>query len=87
MTLDQEDKKYIVKAVMMANRNLIKQINTNFEHISKRFDDVEKRLESIEGRLNLMSKDTQIIPKIFDVLEEDGNDIANLAARVDKLDS
>lgn len=85
MSLDKESKDFIVKAVKLLNEDLIKQVNISFDHVSKRFDDVDKRLESIESRLNMVSKDTQIIPKIFNILEEDGDDIANLTARIDKF--
>lgn len=84
-SIDAETKEFVIKAIQLLNKDLISQINKSFEHVSKRFDDMEKRLESIESSLKFVSKDTQIIPKIFNVLEEDGLNIAELTTRVDKL--
>ena len=95
MVLDQETKDFMVKTADMFNQNLVKQLNANLitqlnknsEHVGKRFDDMEKRLETIESRLKIMHGHTEIIPEIFTLLENDGNDIAKLTARIDKLDS
>ncbi len=95
MVLDQETKNFMMKTADIFNQNLVKQLNDNLikllnknsEHTGKRFDDIEKRLETIESRLKIIHGHTEIIPQIFTLLEDDGNDIAKHTARINKLDS
>ena len=95
MTLDKATKDFVVntsltssqRIIKLINDHLVVQLNKHAEHSARRFDDIDKRLEQIEARLEIMNKDTKIIPDIFTILEVDGRDIAELATRVDKLDS
>lgn len=84
--MNDEDKKFVINAFRVLNNDLIKQLNKNFTHVSKRFDDMDARLCAIENRLNMVAKDTDIIPSIFSMLEEDGVDIAKLENRISKLE-
>ena len=85
--MDNETKEYIVKAFKVLNHDVIININKNFNMVARRLDDLDKRLETIESRLNGISKDTNIIPDIFNMLEDDGKDIAHLTKRIDKLEN
>ncbi len=84
--MNDDDKKFVLDAINIANGNLITQLNkelinklnSKFDYISKRLDDVDARLSTIENRLNIVAKDTTIIPDIFGMLEQDGLDIAKL---------
>ena len=86
MTLDEETKQFIVRAIDAITQPLVKQINDNFEYVSKRFDDVDRRLSVIESKLNIVQKDTTIIPQIFGLLEQDDIDIVELTKRIDNLE-
>ncbi len=95
MVLDKETKDFITKSniclhkeiTTQINKLLVTPLNEKFNFVYQRFDDMEKRLDKIESKLNIVEKDTKIIPDVFEMLETDGDNIANLTARVDKLDS
>ena len=84
--MEVEEKLAIIEIVTVAQNDLVNKINTNFDHMSKRFDDVNNRLECIESKLKIVHKDTQILPDIFEILENDGRDIARIVTRVDNLE-
>ena len=72
-----------------------------FDHMAKRLDDIEKRmkelkdkiegntetLSQIQGNVTDVKKDTALIKPIFELLEQDGEDIAKLNTRINKLDN
>ena len=84
--MNDEDKKFVISAFRVLNQDLVDQLNKSFTNVSRRFDDIDKRLCAIEGRLNMVVKDTDIIPDIFNMLTEDGSDIAKLEQRISKLE-
>ncbi|MYB46288.1 MAG: hypothetical protein F4X71_00910 [Cenarchaeum sp. SB0662_bin_33] len=81
-------------------KNLIDQLNDVFNYTFHRFDDLEDklvniqtRLVNVENQLHMMKtdvssvkKDTTIIPNIFEMLETDGEDIAQIKSRVADLE-
>ena len=79
--------------------DLFATTNTRFDSIAKRLDDLEKRINDLEKKIDGntktlsdiqnkvvdVKKDTALIPPIFELLELDGEDIAKLNTRIDKL--
>lgn len=100
--MEKELKDYVDEAVLVFRTDVLKQINEklipalneqskqiskSFDSLAKRLDDIEKRLERIEGKLTNVDKNIELFPKVFDTLEEDGQNIGDLQERVSKLDS
>ena len=91
----------LIKIVEDQHRNLLKFVeahNKYTDYIVKRFDDVDKRLCVLELKMDQSSKDTQenframrkdteILPDIFNLLTDDGKDIAHLRERIIKLEN
>ena len=91
----------LIKIVEDNHRNLLKFVeahNKYTDYIVKRFDDVDKRLCVLELKMDQSSKDTQenframrkdtgILPDIFNLLTDDGKDIAHLRERIIKLEN
>ena len=74
-------------------KDLTDQLNKVFAYTFKRFDSLEERLIRVENQLSTVQdhvssvkKDTEIIPKIFEVLETDGEDIARMKLRLELLE-
>jgi len=81
--MDDGTKNYLAKVIV----NLASAIDKNNVHLLKRFDDVETRLEKIESNLSIITKDTEQIPKMFELFEIDGEDIAQLQIKVNNLEN
>ena len=47
----------------------IKQINDNFEYMSKRFDDIDYKTNNIESKINTIQRDSSRIPQLYQILK------------------
>ena len=78
---------------------LVKNLNSSHDYMYKRFDRIEARLAGIDGKIERLEKasssveanvaavkrDTSLLPPIFEMLEQDGVEIATLRTKVDKM--
>ena len=47
----------------------IKQINYNFEYMSKRFDDIDCKTNDIKSKINTIQRDSSRIPQLYQMLK------------------
>ena len=79
-------------------RKFIEAHNKHADYMAKRLDDVDKRLcvmelkmdqssEDTQENFRTMRKNTEMLPDIFNLLINDGSDIAHLRERIIKLEN
>ena len=81
--------------------SLVTHLNKVNNHNCRRLDDIERRLDSIErrmgdftksidtieGNMTHVKRNTELLPDIFAILHEDGDAIAKLTSRLEKLEN
>ena len=86
----------IVKTQHTYTTKIAEQQKAHAEYMAKRFDDIDKRLCVLELKMDASDKktqesfrtihrDTQLLPDIFNMLHDDGNNIAHLQEMLAKM--
>ncbi len=62
-------------------------IDQSLQKIEIRITNVEQKIGVVESNISSVKRDTKSIPDIFDIPHIDGDDIAKLTTRVNKLEN
>ena len=62
-------------------------IERRLDSIERRMGDFTKSIDTIEGNMTHVKRNTELLPDIFSILHEDGDAIAKLTSRLEKLEN
>jgi predicted nuclease with TOPRIM domain len=78
--MDRDTKQLVLGAL----QTLVKTLNENNTYLYKRLDDLDNKLERLNSNLSFVKKDTNLLPSMFKILENDGDDIAEIKIELNK---
>lgn len=78
--MDRDTKQLVLRVL----QTLVKTLNENNTYLYKRLDDLDNKLERLNSNLSFVKKDTNLLPSMFKILENDGDDIAEIKIELNK---
>ncbi len=78
--MDRDTKQLVLHAL----QTLVKTLNENNAYLYQRLDDLDNKLERLNSNLSFVKKDTNLLPSMFKILENDGDDIAEIKIELNK---